>query len=48
MKTASELRAQAQRWREVIETVRDSDVARMIRELIEELESRARNLEDDA
>jgi hypothetical protein len=46
MKTAGEFRADAERWRHVARRVTDPDLLQMIHELIEELEARARELED--
>ena len=46
MKTAGEFRAEAERLREVAKDVTDSTVLRAINEQIEELEARARELEN--
>ena len=48
MKTAGELRADAKRWRDVACGATDPDLIEMIQELVEELEARARELEDGA
>jgi hypothetical protein len=48
VKTAGELRADADRWRENARRVTDPDLLQMIHELIKELEARARSLEDGA
>jgi hypothetical protein len=48
VKTAGELRADAERWRETARRVTDPDLLQLIRELIEELEARARKLENGA
>jgi hypothetical protein len=48
MKTAGELRAEAQHLRDIARSVTDSDLVEQIRELIEELETRAREVEDGA
>jgi hypothetical protein len=48
MKTAGELRADAQRWRDTARRITDPDLLQMIEELIEELEARARELDDGA
>jgi hypothetical protein len=48
MKTAGEFRAEAQRLHDRARSVRDPDLLAMIRELIEELEARARELENGA
>jgi len=48
MKTAGELRADAKRWRDVARSATDPDLLEMIQELVEELEARARELEDGA
>lgn len=48
MNTAGELRAEAEHWREIACGVRDPDLLEAIRELIGELEARARELENGA
>ena len=48
MKTAGELRAEAQRLRDLARGVTDLDVLDAIRELVEELEARAREVENGA
>jgi hypothetical protein len=48
MKTAGEFRADAQRWRDTARRVTDPDLLQIIQEFIEELEARARELEDGA
>lgn len=48
MKTAGELCAEAQHLREVARSVSDPDLLAQIQELIEELEARARELENGA
>lgn len=48
MKTAGEFRAEAQRLRDVARSVRNPDLLEAIRELIEELEARAREVENGA
>jgi hypothetical protein len=46
--TAGELRAEAQHWRDVARSFSDPGLLDKLRELIEELEARARELEDGA
>jgi hypothetical protein len=46
MKTTGELRAEAARLRELVRTVRDPVLLEEMRELIEELEARARELDN--
>ena len=48
MKTAGELRAKATHWREIARGVSDPDLREAIREFVEELEARARELENGA
>ena len=48
MKTAGELRVEAERWRDIARGVTDSNLREAIQELIEELEARAREMEDGA
>jgi hypothetical protein len=48
MKTAGELRAEAEHLRDLARSVGDSYLFEAIRELIEELEARARELENGA
>ena len=48
MKTAGEFRADAERWRDLARRVSDPDLLVMIKEMIEELEARARELENGA
>jgi hypothetical protein len=46
MKTAAELRAEAERLRQFAETMADDQVVATVQELIDELECRARELDD--
>jgi hypothetical protein len=48
MRTAGELRAESEHLRDLARSVSDADVLEKIRELIEELEARARELENGA
>ena len=48
MKTAGELREEAEHWRELARNVTDPVTLEAIRELIEELEALARELDDGA
>ena len=48
MKTAGELRVEAERWRDIARVVTDPDLLERIQELIEELEARVREMEDGA
>lgn len=46
MKTAGDFRAEAERLRELAKTVTDSVALREMRQLIDELEARAREVEN--
>jgi hypothetical protein len=48
MKTAGELRAEAEHWRDLARHTTDLAALEAIRELIEELEARAREIDDGA
>jgi hypothetical protein len=48
MKTAGEFRAEAEHWRAVARHVSDRELLEEIQKFVEELEARAREVEDGA